>query len=115
VRHVSLRLCAQARTVDDVVQAVVAMLRRHGRPAAHVAAHSFGTFVAAHLRHLYPATVRSLLLADPVCMLTCCPQLLQNFVYRGATLWDLVRRPMLFLKARPLPGALCMIVLFLHY
>ena len=66
VRHVALRLCAQAKTVDDVVRAIVAMLRRHNVLRAHFAAHSFGTFVVAHLRHLYPTTVLSLLLCDPV-------------------------------------------------
>ena len=33
-----------------------------------------------------------------VCLLTCCPQLLQNFVYQGASLWDLIRRPEALLK-----------------
>ena len=66
VRHVALRLCAQAKTVDEVVRAIVAMLRRHNVPRAHFAAHSFGTFVVAHLRHLYPSTVFTLLLCDPV-------------------------------------------------
>ena len=66
VRHVALRLCAQAKTVDDVVRATVAMLRRHRIASAHFAAHSFGTFVVAHLRHLYPSTILTLLLCDPV-------------------------------------------------
>lgn len=70
VRHVSLRLCGQARTVDDVAQAVMGMLRRHGVRRAHFAAHSFGTFVVAHLRHLYPHAIASMLLCDPVRALT---------------------------------------------
>jgi hypothetical protein len=45
VRHVALRLCGQARSVDEVVRAVVAMLHRHGKQTAHFAAHSYGTFV----------------------------------------------------------------------
>jgi pimeloyl-ACP methyl ester carboxylesterase len=67
VRHVSLRLCGQARAIDDVACAVAAMLRRHGVQQSHFAAHSFGTFVLAHLRHLYPDVVASMLLCDPVC------------------------------------------------
>jgi hypothetical protein len=66
VRHVSLRLCGSARAVDDVVCAVASMLRRHGVQRSHFAAHSFGTFVLAHLRHLYPDVVASMLLCDPV-------------------------------------------------
>jgi hypothetical protein len=66
VRHVSLRLCGSARTVDDIVCALAAMLRRHGVQRSHFAAHSFGTFVLAHLRHLYPDVVASMLLCDPV-------------------------------------------------
>ena len=62
----ALRLCGQARSVDDVVRALAAALRRHGVQQAHVAAHSFGTFVAAHARHLYPRMIRTMLLCDPV-------------------------------------------------
>jgi hypothetical protein len=49
VRHVSLRICAQARRIDDIGRGVVAMMRRHDVEAGHFVAHSFGTFVVAHL------------------------------------------------------------------
>lgn len=70
VRSVSLRLCMRAVGVDDVVRALAAVLRRHRVPAANFVGHSFGTFVVAHMRKLFPETVSSVLLCDPVCPLT---------------------------------------------
>eukprot|EP00892_Ulva_mutabilis_P006768 jgi/Ulvmu1/4463/UM002_0188.1 len=82
VRHVSLRLCTQAKTVDELTKGIAQVMERHCVKAAHFVAHSFGTFVVAHTAHLYPDLIKSTLLCDPVCMLTCCPQLLHNFIYR---------------------------------
>lgn len=49
----------------------------------HVAvlAHSYGTFVTARLCKRHPTLVRAMCIVDPVCMLTCFPDLLRNFVY----------------------------------
>lgn len=69
------------------------VLRRHGVPSANFVGHSFGTFVIAHMRKLFPETVASVLLCDPVCMLTCFPQLLYNFIYKGVTLDGMRRNP----------------------
>lgn len=69
------------------------MLRRHDVPAANMCGHSFGTFVIAHLRKLYPELVASVLLLDPVCMLTLFPALLQNFIYKGLTLGEMMKNP----------------------
>lgn len=66
VRSVSLRLCMRAVGVDDVVRALATVLRRHRVPAANFVGHSFGTFVVAHMRKLFPETVSSVLLCDPV-------------------------------------------------
>lgn len=66
VRSVSLRLCMRAVGVDDVVRALATVLRRHRVTAANFVGHSFGTFVVAHMRKLFPETVSSVLLCDPV-------------------------------------------------
>ena len=66
VRHVSLRLCMRAMGVDDVVRALATVLKRHGVARANFAGHSFGTLVIAHMRKIFPETVASVLLCDPV-------------------------------------------------
>jgi pimeloyl-ACP methyl ester carboxylesterase len=71
VRHVSLRLCMRASGVDDVVRALAAVLQRHGIRRANFAGHSFGTLVIAHLRKIFPETVASVLLCDPVRRSSC--------------------------------------------
>jgi hypothetical protein len=48
--------------------------------------------VAARVAQLFPADVHSLVLLDPVCLMTCFPQLLANFIYRP-------------LRLPPAPGA----------
>lgn len=85
VPHVALRLCWEAQAVDDVANAVAAMLRRHGYRRCCVVGHSYGTFVASRLCQLHPELVHSASLLDPVAMLTCYPQLLHNFVYKAPT------------------------------
>lgn len=72
VRSVSLRLCMRAVGVDDVVRALATVLRRHRVPAANFVGHSFGTFVVAHMRKLFPETVSSVLLCDPVRVMAGC-------------------------------------------
>jgi pimeloyl-ACP methyl ester carboxylesterase len=79
--------------VDDVVRVLAAVLQRHGITQAHLIGHSFGTFVVAHMRKLFPETVSSVLLCDPVCMLTCFPKLLYNFIYRGVSFRELLDDP----------------------
>jgi pimeloyl-ACP methyl ester carboxylesterase len=79
--------------VDDVVRVLAAVLQRHGINQAHLIGHSFGTFVVAHMRKLFPETVLSVLLCDPVCMLTCFPKLLYNFIYRGVSFRELLDDP----------------------
>lgn len=66
VRHVSMRLCTQAKTVDELTRGIAQVMDRHNVKAAHFVAHSFGTFVVAHTTHLYPDLVKSTLLCDPV-------------------------------------------------
>lgn len=89
----SLRLCMRARGVDDVVRALAAVLRRHGVARANFAGHSFGTLVIAHMRKLFPESVASVLLCDPVrhlithsCHCGTCKVLLKVLV--GAVLYE---------------------------
>jgi pimeloyl-ACP methyl ester carboxylesterase len=72
VRHVSLRLCMRTLGVDDVARAVAEVLRRHDIVSANWVGHSFGTFVIAHMRKIYPEAVSSVLLCDPVRCLPPC-------------------------------------------
>ncbi|BDA49445.1 hypothetical protein COCOBI_14-0620 [Coccomyxa sp. Obi] len=86
--HVGLRLQLRAREVDEVANAAAAILWRHGFPEACFVAHSYGTFCASRITQLHRSVVHSLALVDPVCFLTCYPQLLYNFVYRVPKLSD---------------------------
>ncbi|KAL3146801.1 hypothetical protein ABBQ38_014780 [Trebouxia sp. C0009 RCD-2024] len=81
-RHVSMRLCLRAGEVDHAAHAVAAIVQKLGFKEACVVGHSFGTFVASRLCQLHPSLVQSLMIIDPVCMLTCCPKLLHSFVYK---------------------------------
>ncbi|DBA73278.1 hypothetical protein WJX77_005167 [Trebouxia sp. C0004] len=87
-RHVSMRLCFRASEVDHAAHAVAAIVQQQGFKEACIVGHSFGTFVASRLCQLHPSLVQSLLIIDPVCMLTCCPQLLHSFVYK-VPVWGL--------------------------
>ncbi|KAK9804722.1 hypothetical protein WJX72_001924 [[Myrmecia] bisecta] len=82
VRHVSLRLCLRATDVDDIAHAAAAILHRHGYQEACFVAHSFGTFCVSRICQLHREIVQSVVLIDPVCLLTCFPQLLYSFVYK---------------------------------
>lgn len=67
VPHVALRLCWEARDVDDVAHAVAAMLARHGYRRACVVGHSYGSFVASRLCQLHPEVCWGLLCAGACC------------------------------------------------
>mmetsp|Transcript_17579 Transcript_17579/g.52802 ORF Transcript_17579/g.52802 Transcript_17579/m.52802 type:complete len:1028 (-) Transcript_17579:267-3350(-) len=82
-RHVSLRMGpAKPPLVDEVAHAVASAVTAAGYQDACFVAHSYGTFVVSRLCQLYPQMVHSMALLDPVCLMTCAPQLLSNFVYR---------------------------------
>ena len=80
--HVALRLCKEAESVDDVAAASVAVVQQLGVRQACFVGHSYGTFCVSRIVQLFPEAVHSTALLDPVCMLTCYPQLLFNFIYR---------------------------------
>jgi len=88
--HVALRLCKQAESVDDVAKAAVAAVHKLGFKQACFVGHSYGTFCVSRIVQLYPEAVHSITLLDPVCMMTCYPQLLYNFIYRKFVLSNLL-------------------------
>lgn len=83
VPHLALRVSGQPRSVDDVAHATAAVLELHGFSAgACLVGHSYGTFAVSRICQLYPQAVHSMALLDPVCLMTCAPGLLTNFVYK---------------------------------
>ncbi|KAG7668636.1 hypothetical protein Ndes2526B_g03740 [Nannochloris sp. 'desiccata'] len=88
--HVALRLCKEAETVDDVATAAVAAVHKLGFKQACFVGHSYGTFCISRIVQIFPEAVHSTALLDPVCMLTCYPQLLYNFIYRKFVFSDLL-------------------------
>ena len=50
----ALRLCSEAKEVDDVAHAVAGMLEEQGFSQACIVGHSYGTFCASRIRQLYP-------------------------------------------------------------
>jgi pimeloyl-ACP methyl ester carboxylesterase len=88
--HVALRLCKEAESVDDVAAAAVAAVHKLGYKQACFVGHSYGTFCVSRIVQLFPEAVHSTALLDPVCMLTCYPQLLFNFIYREIVVKDLL-------------------------
>ncbi|EIE23278.1 hypothetical protein COCSUDRAFT_47573 [Coccomyxa subellipsoidea C-169] len=88
--HVGLRLQMRSRSVDDVAHAAAQILWRHTYEGACFVAHSYGTFCVSRICQLHRSLVHSVALIDPVCFLTCYPQLLYNFVYRVPKLADVL-------------------------
>lgn len=81
--HVSMRLAAQTTTMDNIATSIaVGVLHKHDFKTTCVVAHSFGSFIASRLTQTYPQVVHSLALLDPVCLMTCYPQLLYTFIYK---------------------------------
>jgi len=75
--HVSLRTSIEAPCLDILADDITKSV--HGK--ATFIAHSYGTFVVSKMLHKYPDLVGSVVLLDPVTLLTCHPTLLSNFVY----------------------------------
>ena len=74
VRGVSVSLTRRAVSADDIVSAAAGILARHGWASAAWVGHSYGTFVLSRLVQTRRELVQSLVLIDPVCMLTIYPQ-----------------------------------------
>ena len=100
VPHVALRLCKEAESVDDVALAAVNAVKKLGAQQACFIGHSYGSFCVSRIVQLYPEAVHSIALLDPVCLLTCYPQLLYNFIYRTLSLNMLYSPGALFDGAR---------------
>lgn len=91
VPHVALRLSKEAVFVDEVAHVAVESVQElapggEKRVKACFIAHSYGTFIASRIVQRYPDAVQSIALIDPVCLMTCYPQLLFNFIYRSFSL-----------------------------
>lgn len=82
LRHLCLRLCFQAPSIDDVVRDVARILEVHRVKKCVVVGHSYGTFIASRLNALHPQRVAGLCLVDPVCCVMHNPKLVSTFVYR---------------------------------
>ncbi|CAL5226232.1 g9076 [Coccomyxa viridis] len=80
--NISLRLHSAKVLFDSTAHRLNDIIIRDGFSKACIVGHSFGTFVASRLCKLHPEVVKSLVLIDAVCLLTCWPGLLYNFIYR---------------------------------
>lgn len=82
VRHLSMRMCSEAKEVDVITEALAEYMDQQGVDRAHVVAHSYGTFTASRMSQRYRSRLASLTLLDPVCFLMFTGKLIYNFVYR---------------------------------
>lgn len=80
--HVSLRLGHCALEFDDVAQAAVDAVHHTGAARASFIGISYGSFCTSRILQLFPEVVHTVALLDPVCILTCYPRLLYNFIYK---------------------------------
>ena len=82
--HVSMRWTAHIPTFDNIADDVAEMVALMGYGRVDVAGHSYGSFCCARIIQKYPALVRSSLLIDPVCFLLILPNIVSNFLIKGA-------------------------------
>ncbi len=73
-------------TIDQLATSLAAVLAERQLPPVVLAAHSYGTLVAAALLRTAPAAVSRVALADPVCFAMFMPRLLHGFIYAPLTL-----------------------------
>ncbi len=71
--HVSMRVWPQGLDIDDVADALAAILASHAWPKACVVAHSYGTFIASRLCQLHPACVHATVGPSPRDPFPCVP------------------------------------------
>jgi len=72
-------------TSKPFVEAVDRAMKIHNAPKATIVGHSFGTIQAAWVLRQKPELVHRLVLADPVAILLCLPDVCKNFLYRNPT------------------------------
>lgn len=80
-RPICLRFSWRAVPIDEVAHLLGGVIRRRGLGRVCVVGHSFGTLVATRFYKLHPLLVQSMVLLDPVCLMTCSPHLLRAFIY----------------------------------
>ena len=80
-RPICLRFSWRAVPIDEVAHLLAGVIRRRGLGRVCVVGHSFGTLVATRFYKLHPLLVQSMVLLDPVCLMTCSPHLLRAFIY----------------------------------
>ncbi|KAH9900781.1 Alpha/Beta hydrolase protein [Cubamyces lactineus] len=91
---ISMRISRPPLTRAEMLQAITELLDAHNIPRVIVAAHSYGTVIAAHMLRepALAARVSAWLLVDPVPFLLHMPAVAYNFVYRAprtANEWQL--------------------------
>jgi pimeloyl-ACP methyl ester carboxylesterase len=64
--HISMRWVLWVPTLDEVVEALLTILKREHAPSACLVGHSYGTAVASRLLQTQPQAVQQLCLIDPV-------------------------------------------------
>lgn len=70
--HISMRAVPKVPELDDMVDTVVEITKKHAFRAPALYGHSFGTFVVARTCQRF--CVSSIVLLDPVCVCLCLPQ-----------------------------------------
>eukprot|EP01025_Chloroclados_australasicus_P062067 TRINITY_DN814_c0_g1_i4.p1 TRINITY_DN814_c0_g1~~TRINITY_DN814_c0_g1_i4.p1 ORF type:complete len:642 (-),score=23.88 TRINITY_DN814_c0_g1_i4:347-2272(-) len=100
MRHISMRWTPRAKSVNEVANSVATLMQELGVEKAHLIGHSYGTLVASSLVHRYRHLVDGICLMDPVCLMTCHPTLLQNFIYKGFGPGDTIIDYLRFMCAR---------------
>jgi len=88
--HISMRAVPRVPELDDMVDTVVEITKKHGFREPTLYGHSFGTFVVARACQRY--CVRSVVLLDPVAVCLCLPQTV-SILYQLNKSWvDFKRR-----------------------
>ena len=80
---VSMRTGLEGTCFTKVADSVATCCSQLGWDHVAIAAHSYGTFVTSKICKRYPELVKGMCIMDPVCIMTCYPQLIKNFIYEG--------------------------------
>jgi pimeloyl-ACP methyl ester carboxylesterase len=70
-------------SMDRYNAAILRVLRRHHIDKVSIVGHSFGTITASWLASKHPEVVSHITLMDPVSLLLCLPDVVENFIYRS--------------------------------
>jgi pimeloyl-ACP methyl ester carboxylesterase len=70
-------------SMDRYNGAILRVLRRHCIDKVSIVGHSFGSITASWLATKHPEVVSHITLLDPVSLLLCLPDVVENFIYRS--------------------------------